>query len=79
STGNAYRFFEPRLNTTAHRVLQIQRALSHAALNGQLSVYYQPKYDARTQAMAGAEALLRWNHPELGPVSPAEFIPLAER
>jgi diguanylate cyclase (GGDEF)-like protein len=40
--GNAYRFFEPCLNTTAHRVLQIQRALSHAALNGQLSVYYQP-------------------------------------
>ncbi|CAJ0683374.1 putative bifunctional diguanylate cyclase/phosphodiesterase [Ralstonia mannitolilytica] len=79
STGNAYRFYEPRLNTTAHRVLQIQRALSHAALNGQLSVYYQPKFDARTQAMTGAEALLRWNHPELGPVSPAEFIPLAER
>lgn len=79
STGNAYRFYEPRLNTTAHRVLQIQRALSHAALNGQLSVYYQPKFDARTHAMTGAEALLRWNHPELGPVSPAEFIPLAER
>lgn len=79
STGNAYRFFEPRLNTTAHRVLQIQRALSHAALNGQLSVHYQPKFDARTHAMTGAEALLRWNHPELGPVSPAEFIPLAER
>jgi len=79
STGNAYRFFESRLNTTAHRVLQIQRALSHAALNGQLSVYYQPKYDARTQAMTGAEALLRWNHPELGAISPAEFIPLAER
>ncbi|MFW6072489.1 bifunctional diguanylate cyclase/phosphodiesterase [uncultured Ralstonia sp.] len=77
--GNAYRFFEPCLNTTAHRVLQIQRALSHAALNGQLSVYYQPKFDAHTQALAGAEALLRWNHPELGPVSPAEFIPLAER
>jgi len=79
SAGNAYRFFEPRLNTTAHRVLQIQRSLSHAALNGQLSVYYQPKFDARTRAMIGAEALLRWNHPELGPVSPAEFIPLAER
>lgn len=79
STGNAYRFFEQRLNTTAHRVLQIQRALSHAALNRQLSVHYQPKYDARTREMTGAEALLRWNHPELGPVSPAEFIPLAER
>ncbi|MHA6833302.1 putative bifunctional diguanylate cyclase/phosphodiesterase [Ralstonia pseudosolanacearum] len=77
--GNAYRFYEPRLNTTAHRVLQIQRALSHAALNGQLFLYYQPKFDARTQSMTGAEALLRWNHPELGPVSPAEFLPLAER
>ncbi|QHB57213.1 EAL domain-containing protein (plasmid) [Ralstonia solanacearum] len=79
AAGNAYRFYEPRLNTTAHRVLQIQRALSHAALNGQLSVYYQPKFDAHTQSMTGAEALLRWNHPELGPVSPAEFLPLAER
>ncbi|AST30071.1 bifunctional diguanylate cyclase/phosphodiesterase [Ralstonia pseudosolanacearum] len=77
--GNAYRFYEPRLNTTAHRVLQIQRALSHAALNGQLFLYYQPKFDAHTQSMTGAEALLRWNHPELGPVSPAEFLPLAER
>ncbi|MGC8212552.1 putative bifunctional diguanylate cyclase/phosphodiesterase [Ralstonia pseudosolanacearum] len=77
--GNAYRFYEPRLNTTAHRVLQLQRALSHAALNGQLFLYYQPKFDAHTQSMTGAEALLRWNHPELGPVSPAEFLPLAER
>ncbi|MHA6848410.1 putative bifunctional diguanylate cyclase/phosphodiesterase [Ralstonia syzygii] len=79
AAGNAYRFYEPRLNTTAHRVLQIQRALSHAALNGQLFLYYQPKFDAHTRSMTGAEALLRWNHPELGPVSPAEFLPLAER
>ncbi|WP_407059389.1 putative bifunctional diguanylate cyclase/phosphodiesterase (plasmid) [Ralstonia syzygii subsp. celebesensis] len=79
AAGNAYRFYEPRLNTTAHRVLQIQRALSHAALNGQLFLYYQPKFDAHTRSMTGAEALLRWNHPELGPVSPAEFLPLAEQ
>lgn len=78
STGNAYRFFGPHLNTAAYHVLQIQRALSHMALNGQLSVYYQPKCDARTRAMVDAEVLLRWNHPELGPVPPAELILLAE-
>ncbi|MGT2433998.1 EAL domain-containing protein [Cupriavidus basilensis] len=54
---------------------------SHAALNGQLSVHYQPKHDARTQAMTGAEALLRWNLSGVSaPVAPpAEFIPPAER
>jgi EAL domain-containing protein (putative c-di-GMP-specific phosphodiesterase class I)/GGDEF domain-containing protein len=49
------------------------------AESGQLSVVYQPKIDLRTLSCIGAEALVRWTHPELGPISPAEFIPLAER
>ncbi|CBS89221.1 putative diguanylate cyclase/phosphodiesterase (GGDEF and EAL domains) (plasmid) [Azospirillum lipoferum 4B] len=46
---------------------------------GQLHIAYQPKIDLRTDTCMGAEALLRWTHPELGPISPAEFVPLAER
>ncbi|ANC92672.1 sensor domain-containing phosphodiesterase [Azospirillum humicireducens] len=46
---------------------------------GQLHMAYQPKVDLRTDACIGAEALLRWTHPDLGPISPAEFVPLAER
>src|SRR5690606_18037753 len=46
---------------------------------GQLALAYQPRIDLRTRACVGAEALLRWQHPELGPVSPAEFIPVVEQ
>ncbi|MCB2108770.1 MAG: sensor domain-containing phosphodiesterase [Rhodobacteraceae bacterium] len=47
--------------------------------NDQLSVHYQPKIGLRTGLCAGAEALVRWTHPKLGPISPGEFVPLAER
>ncbi|HQT42838.1 MAG TPA: EAL domain-containing protein, partial [Halothiobacillus sp.] len=46
--------------------------------NQQLHVVYQPQVDLKTQKIVGAEALLRWHHPELGIISPAEFIPIAE-
>ncbi|WP_455176003.1 putative bifunctional diguanylate cyclase/phosphodiesterase [Azospirillum largimobile] len=54
-------------------------AKTGAAGNGQLHIAYQPKVDLHSNACIGAEALLRWTHPELGPISPAEFVPLAER
>ena len=53
--------------------------LRRAVANGQFVVYYQPLVDARTRAPTGFEALMRWQHPERGLVSPAEFIPLAEK
>lgn len=55
------------------------RHMLRAAEAGQLQLHYQPKLDVRTQRVQGAEALLRWQHPELGAVSPVEFIALAER
>lgn len=61
------------------RQIQLIRDLRSAASDGQLQLHYQPKMDIRSGHVRQAEALLRWQHPELGMVSPAEFIPLAER
>jgi EAL domain-containing protein (putative c-di-GMP-specific phosphodiesterase class I) len=76
---NNYRFFESAMNIANLRTIQIQRGLREAIRHGQLSVQYQPKWNSRTNAILGAEALVRWHHPELGMISPAEFIPIAER
>lgn len=61
------------------RQVNLVRDLRHAAANAELVLYYQPKLDLHTRQAHGAEALLRWNHPQYGMVSPGEFIPLAER
>lgn len=61
------------------RQIRLIRDLYRAAENGQLLLHYQPKLDIRRVKVLQAEALLRWQHPELGMVSPGEFIPLAER
>lgn len=58
---------------------EIRDLLPHAIRDGQLEVFYQPRVDARTMEMRGLEALMRWKHPVRGYVSPAEFIPVAER
>lgn len=64
----------------AHRrQVTLIRDLRHAADNGELLLHYQPKLDIHQGRVRQAEALLRWQHPQLGMVSPAEFIPLAER
>ena len=64
----------------AHRrQVSLIRDLRHAAGNGELLLHYQPKLDLRQGRVRQAEALLRWQHPQLGMVSPAEFIVLAER
>jgi EAL domain-containing protein (putative c-di-GMP-specific phosphodiesterase class I) len=59
--------------------LSLQNDLRRAIELNQLALHYQPKIDGRTGQIRGVEALLRWNHPTRGPVSPAVFIPLAER
>ncbi|QKE63626.2 EAL domain-containing protein [Aquipseudomonas campi] len=61
------------------RQISLIRDLRHAAGNAELLLYYQPKLDIRAGRVHEAEALLRWNHPQFGMVSPGEFIPLAER
>lgn len=53
--------------------------LPGALRRGELCLHYQPKFDARTCDMVGSEALLRWNHPRLGAISPTRFVPLVER
>jgi diguanylate cyclase (GGDEF)-like protein len=70
-------FSESMLQETAER-LTMEHALRHALANRELSVHYQPQISLTTGVVVGMEALLRWNHPKLGRISPAQFIPLAE-
>jgi diguanylate cyclase (GGDEF)-like protein len=76
--GNNYQFYTEAMNATAARKLMLASRLRHALEHDQLSVSYQPIRDAVTGAVCAAEALLRWNEPETGPVRPDEFIPIAE-
>jgi len=73
-----YRFFTQEMQARSARNLQLVNALHHALERDQLQVYYQPQVAMQNGHVIGAEALLRWQHPELGMVSPAEFIPVAE-
>lgn len=77
--GNGYALFESHMDSDATAQLSLQQDLRHAIPRGELSLHYQPKIDARRGRINGVEALLRWRHPERGNVSPAEFIPVAER
>ncbi len=73
-----YRFFEPEMHEAA-RVRQLMESDLRVALErGQLWLAYQPCVDASSEDVTGFEALIRWDHPAHGPVSPVEFIPLAE-
>ncbi|HEX3967499.1 MAG TPA: EAL domain-containing protein [Edaphobacter sp.] len=75
---NQYQIFsESMLQETTER-LTMEHALRHALTNGELSMHYQPQISLATGAVTGMEALLRWTHPKLGRISPAQFIPLAE-
>jgi EAL domain-containing protein (putative c-di-GMP-specific phosphodiesterase class I) len=71
-------FFEARMNADAVARVQSERELHHAIDRGELVLMYQPQLDLKTGEVSGAEALVRWNHPERGLLSPAHFIQLAE-
>ncbi|HEY6758947.1 MAG TPA: bifunctional diguanylate cyclase/phosphodiesterase [Baekduia sp.] len=71
--------FDDSLRRDALRRLALEGALREALAHGELRLDYQPQVRLPGGAIAGVEALLRWRHPELGPVSPAEFVPIAER
>ena len=73
-----YRFFEPEMEAWTQRRRTLQGGLQSALRNGEIQVAFQPVLDLRTGAVAGCEALVRWNSPEWGMVSPVEFIPIAE-
>ncbi|MEO5770666.1 MAG: EAL domain-containing protein, partial [Burkholderiaceae bacterium] len=68
----------PAIQAQSDRTLLLDNALRRALERQQLELHYQPQISMQTGQTVGAEALLRWTHPELGPVSPAEFIPIAE-
>ncbi|ABE33884.1 diguanylate cyclase domain protein [Paraburkholderia xenovorans LB400] len=76
---STYRFFERSMNEAAMRTLQIQNALHDALAAGQFSLHFQPKFHGGGESLAGAEALIRLHHPQLGDLAPLEFIPIAER
>lgn len=75
---NTYQFFEPAMTTGALERLQLETALRGALSRQEFMVYYQPQIRLIDGQLEGVEALLRWQHPELGRISPAQFIPIAE-
>ncbi|MNO29719.1 Cyclic di-GMP phosphodiesterase Gmr [compost metagenome] len=76
---NGYSFFDGSMNTNARKQLQLLQELRVAQEQGQLRLHYQPKFDAINGQPVGAEALLRWEHPQLGLLLPDKFIVLAEK
>jgi diguanylate cyclase (GGDEF)-like protein/PAS domain S-box-containing protein len=76
--GNNYQFYTPDMNERALKRLALENQLRWALERKEFRVYYQPQVSIGTGQIVGMEALVRWQHPEMGLVSPAEFIPLAE-
>ncbi len=75
---NRYAFYSKELNDESIYKSSITNGLRKALKEDQFSLFYQPKIDLGTEKLVGAEALIRWQHPTLGNISPADFIPLAE-
>ncbi|HXA48027.1 MAG TPA: EAL domain-containing protein [Burkholderiaceae bacterium] len=78
STKNRYSFYSRELNARIAEKIELERMLKSALEEDQYLLYYQPKIDLATGRITGAEALIRWQHPQRGMVPPIEFIPLAE-
>jgi len=76
--GNSVEFYNARMQVSAIERLELEQQLRYAIANGELCAHYQPKVNLLTQKICSVEALARWNHPELGLISPGVFIPLAE-
>ena len=74
----AYAFYSKEMDRRVHEDMQLHTLLKEALSQGVLQLHYQPQVDVESGAIVGAEALLRWHDPELGDVSPARFIPVAE-
>ena len=75
---NRYTQFETEMDQVAQKRMLLETNLRKALERNELSLNYQPKLSLANNQIVGLEALLRWNHPELGAISPAEFIPVAE-
>lgn len=75
---NNYQYFTQQMDTEANQRRELEKALRIAVEQQQFSINYQPIVNAKSQHIVGAEALIRWQHPQMGAISPADFIPLAE-
>jgi diguanylate cyclase (GGDEF)-like protein/PAS domain S-box-containing protein len=75
---NTYRFFDDQMNVEAVEHLRMRNGLRKGLTRGEFILHYQPQIDIASGALIGAEALIRWNHPEMGMVPPGRFIPIAE-
>jgi diguanylate cyclase (GGDEF)-like protein/PAS domain S-box-containing protein len=76
--GNNFQFYTPPMNERARERLEIENALRNGFNRGEFILHYQPQVDLLTGAVVGVEALLRWQHPELGLIAPNRFIEIAE-
>jgi diguanylate cyclase (GGDEF)-like protein/PAS domain S-box-containing protein len=76
--GNSCRFHAPQTGERPSRIVDLRARLRRALDKGEFGVRFQPRVSLSSGAITGAEALLYWNNPELGPMSPGQFIPLAE-
>jgi diguanylate cyclase (GGDEF)-like protein/PAS domain S-box-containing protein len=74
----SYQFFKPAMNVRAVERQSIEESLRRALERQEFALHYQPKINLKTGQITGAEALIRWTHPTRGPVSPGQFIPVAE-
>ena len=75
---NAYQFYNPAINTRSIERMTMEGRLRHCIERNELLVYYQPQLDVRTGKIVCAESLVRWDHPGMGLLEPASFVPLAE-
>jgi diguanylate cyclase (GGDEF)-like protein/PAS domain S-box-containing protein len=75
---NGYRFFEAEMSVETKTRMTMETALRRALERNEFELHYQPRIDLKTMSIVGMEALIRWNHPQLGQVPPMRFIPLAE-
>jgi diguanylate cyclase (GGDEF)-like protein/PAS domain S-box-containing protein len=75
---NNYQHYKPAMNNRAVEQLTLENNLRKALIQQEFIVYYQPQVDLKTNKIIGAEALIRWKHPELGMIAPGQFIPIAE-
>ena len=75
---NNYQFYSETMRTKSLHRIDLENEIRKALENEQFELHYQPKADAETWSLVGAEALLRWHHPERGAMSPDDFIPVAE-
>ncbi|WP_395699048.1 putative bifunctional diguanylate cyclase/phosphodiesterase [Aquabacterium sp.] len=75
---NAFRFFDAQMNASVAEHLQMVDWIRQGLQRGEFELHYQPQVELGSGRVIGAEALLRWRHPERGPISPAQFIPVAE-